>query len=74
MIPPRLLTVQGVAARIGFGKTWIYEQVAAGTFPAPLMFGRFPRWDIEDIDAWVDAKKHEQQGARVGTGAQEARP
>lgn len=46
-----------VSARIGFGKTHIYEMIGRGEFPAPIMLGRRAvGWLSDDVDAWIAAR------------------
>lgn len=57
----RLLKVHEVAALVGFSKSWVYQEIRTGNFPPPIYFGRIARWDIEDIDAWIAARKSARQ-------------
>jgi prophage regulatory protein len=52
----RLERLQTVLARVGYRRSALYAQVAAGTFPAPLKLGRISAWDSEAIDAWIAEK------------------
>lgn len=52
----RLLTVRDVMQAVGFGKTWIYQQIDAGRFPAPIKFSaKCVRWRESDLEQWMDA-------------------
>lgn len=65
-IQPRLLTVEQAAAYVGFSRRTVLRRVEAGTFPQPLRPlgpGTDPRWDIRDLDKWIDAL-HEANRAR----------
>ena len=43
-----------VCARVGLGKSALYEQIANGTFPAPIKIGpRAVAWVDEEVDAWI---------------------
>lgn len=41
-----------VQAHLNKGKTWIYEEINAGRFPAPKKFGRSSRWSAKEIIQW----------------------
>ena len=46
-----------VIKRTGYLRTSIYEQIAEGTFPAPIKLGpRAVAWVSEEIDKWMDAR------------------
>ncbi|MDC7805572.1 AlpA family phage regulatory protein [Luteimonas sp BLCC-B24] len=51
-----LRTLDEVQAMTGMGSTWIYEQVKAGAFPAPIKIGRRSLWVLSELDAWVRAQ------------------
>ena len=52
-----------VKARVGHGKTWIYEQIKKGTFPQAIRIGeRSVGWLEEEIDQWIDARVAETRG------------
>lgn len=50
----RLILLPEVRARTGRGTTAIYEQIAAGTFPAPLKRGRQSVWVESEVQAVID--------------------
>ncbi len=40
-----LLDINDVLARLKMGKTWLYEEIAAGRFPAPIKLSpKAARW------------------------------
>ncbi|MEQ8165136.1 MAG: AlpA family phage regulatory protein [Alphaproteobacteria bacterium] len=46
-----------VLAVIGMSRSWLYEEVAAGRFPAPLQLGqRAIGWRRADIENWLKAR------------------
>lgn len=47
-LPPRV-----VKARVGMGKTKIYEEIKAGAFPKCIKNGRTSVWVASEIDAWI---------------------
>jgi len=65
-----LLTIDALQARIGFRRSWIYNQLAAGNFPEPIKIGRSVRWREVDIDAWITA--HAQATEQSQTSETEA--
>lgn len=51
----RLIRLPEVIRRTGFGKTWIYELIKAGHFPAQVKTGvRAVAFIESEIDAWID--------------------
>lgn len=54
--PARLLRLPAVMERTGRGKSSIYADMAAGTFPTPVRLGtRGVAWKESEIDAWVNS-------------------
>ena len=52
-IPERLLPLPDVINLVGMRRAWIYNQVMAGAFPAPLKIGRNSRWKQSEIAEWI---------------------
>jgi prophage regulatory protein len=52
----RIERLQTVMERTGMGRSWIYREIAAGRFPAPLKFSRAAGWDSLAVGAWIDAQ------------------
>lgn len=48
-----LLPLPAVKARVGMGKTKIYEQIKAGAFPTCIKNGRTSVWIASEIDEWI---------------------
>jgi prophage regulatory protein len=51
-----LLPLPAVKARVGMGKTKIYEEIKAGAFPKSIKNGRNSVWVESEIDCWVKGK------------------
>ena len=50
----RILRRKQVEARVGLGRSTIYERVAGGTFPPPVNLGaRAVGWLESEVDAWL---------------------
>lgn len=59
----RLLRIQDVMARVGLGKTSIYDRVRQRTFPAPCKLSRrYSAWPESSVDAWIKAQIKEASG------------
>jgi len=56
-----LLTLPAVKARVGMGKTKIYEQIKAGAFPACIKNGRTSLWIESEVQAWVQQQIKQQR-------------
>jgi prophage regulatory protein len=52
----RLLRVRQVEDATGFGRSWIYEKVRKGEFPAPIKVGRSSVWIEAEVESWIDAQ------------------
>ena len=53
-MPECILRKEQVLERIGFGKTWLHDQLSSGKFPKPVYEGRTPVWRSSDIDRFID--------------------
>lgn len=56
-----------VEARIGLGRSFIYEGIAAGTFPRPISIGsRAVGWIESEIDDWIEYQIQLSRGVAGG--------
>lgn len=56
----RLLTIKETALFLGLSSRTIYNSLSAKKFPVkPLRLGRAVRFDIRDLDAYVEGLKNE---------------
>jgi len=56
--------------RAGISRSLAYELMAAGRFPRPIKIGTASRFVTDEIDAWIDARVAERDGAQgVSEGA-----
>lgn len=53
--PRRLLPIAEVSARVGLGKSAIYDRISRGEFPAPVSLGATSRWVESEVEAWIEA-------------------
>ncbi|MDH2052564.1 helix-turn-helix transcriptional regulator [Achromobacter marplatensis] len=58
-----LLPLPAVKARVGMGKTKIYEEIKAGAFPACIKNGRTSVWVASEIADWIEKKILHERGA-----------
>ena len=49
----RLLRLDAVENRVGWRKSKIYQEVAAGNFPRPIKHGAVNTWPESEIDAYI---------------------
>jgi prophage regulatory protein len=63
MSTERLLTLNQVMDKIGRKKTFIYAEINAGRFPAPVKLGRASSWVESEIDAWIERLKQDRAAA-----------
>lgn len=55
--PLSLLRLREVCRRTGKGRSAIYRDIAAGTFPAPVKLGeRSSAWSSVEVDRWIAAR------------------
>ena len=67
---PLVLRLPGVLAATGLSQSGVYEQIAAGTFPAPIRLGpRAVGWVTAEVDAWRAQRIAERDAGR-GTQAE----
>lgn len=52
----KLLSIEGVKAKTGFGTTKIYAMIGAGEFPKPAKIGAASRWRESAVDQWIAAQ------------------
>lgn len=48
-----LLGMERVTQCTGHSKTWIYDRVNEGTFPAPIKVGRRTLWIMSEVQLWI---------------------
>jgi prophage regulatory protein len=49
----RLLRCPEVLARVGMGRTALYEQIKLGRFPQPVKVGSSSRWVDAEVTQWI---------------------
>lgn len=53
----RILRLPEVKARVGVGRSTLYDWMSRGTFPQPMKLGaRLVGWRESDIAAWIEAR------------------
>ncbi|OAD12271.1 helix-turn-helix transcriptional regulator [Achromobacter insolitus] len=50
------LPLPAVKARVGMGKTKIYEEIKARAFPKCIKNGRTSVWVASEVDDWIEKK------------------
>lgn len=52
--PVTLLRLPAVMARIGYGRSKVYDMIGKGEFPSPIKMGaRTVAWPSDQIDEWI---------------------
>ena len=55
--PGRVLRRREVEKKIGHGHSWLYAEMRAGRFPAPIEIGtRSVGWFEHEVDAWLASR------------------
>ena len=52
----RLVDAQAVADRLDVPVSWVREQTRSGAIPH-LRLGRYVRFDLEDVDEWLETQR-----------------
>lgn len=56
-----ILRLPRVIATVGMGRSWIYQAVAEGQFPAPVQLGRRAvGWRRSDVETWLASRRHRE--------------
>jgi predicted DNA-binding transcriptional regulator AlpA len=61
-----LLTVKDVVKFAQVGRSFVYQEVAAGRFPKPVKLGRSVRWLKSEVQAWVEGKALNREACTEG--------
>ncbi|KAA6209164.1 helix-turn-helix transcriptional regulator [Avibacterium paragallinarum] len=65
----KLISGKEVCAVVGFGRTKLNELVKANQFPQPIRFSQnFIRWDLEEVNAWIEEQKSACSGNQPKIG------
>lgn len=68
----KLISGKEVTAVVGFGRTKLNELVKANQFPQPIRFSQnFIRWDLEEVNAWIEEQKSARSGNQTKIGSVE---
>ena len=49
-----LLKMEDIAERLQVSRRTIYNYIYTDSIPPPLKFGNCVRWQVEDIDRWIE--------------------
>ncbi|WP_375616867.1 helix-turn-helix transcriptional regulator [Bartonella sp. AP58NXGY] len=60
----RLVNIQDLSI-YGMSMTYIRELVKIGAFPKPIQEGRYLKWDLVEIDRYIEAKKTERDSVEL---------
>lgn len=58
-----MIRLPEVCRQAGFGKSAIYEMIAAGTFPEPVKVGCASRWSQLEVQEWIAQQKAARKAA-----------
>ena len=58
---PALLAFEHLSRYVAFGRSRIYQLIAAGEFPKPIKIGKSSRWLKTEIDAWISKQATSQR-------------
>lgn len=60
-LPPALLAFEPLSHYVSFGRSRIYQLIAADEFPKSIKIGKSSRWVKAEIDAWISKQATNQQ-------------
>ncbi|MCZ2159013.1 hypothetical protein NPX99_07035 [Bartonella sp. 220] len=61
----RLVNIQDLSIYLGMSMTYIRELVKSGAFPKPIQEGRYLKWDIVEVDHYIESKKAERDSIEL---------
>ena len=62
----RLLTAAEVGDLLGVPESWVRESARSGAIPH-LRLGRYVRFDLADVEAWLESCKQPGRAVRLRT-------
>jgi excisionase family DNA binding protein len=68
-VTDRLVDAATVADRLGVPVSWVRQSTRSGAIPH-LRFGKYVRYDLDDVTAWIAACKHPGRAIRLRTGVE----
>ena len=52
-----LVNFSVVKEKTGFGRSFLYREIAEGRFPRPAKIGaKASRWALSEVQSWIDAR------------------
>jgi excisionase family DNA binding protein len=60
----RLLDAAAIAEILGVPKSWVLESARSGAMPC-VRLGRYVRFDLADVEAWIDSCKTPGRAIRL---------
>jgi predicted DNA-binding transcriptional regulator AlpA len=48
-----LIDLEAVTGLVSMRRTWIYDEIRAGRFPAPVKLGTASRWRLGEVRRWL---------------------
>ena len=48
-----LIDMERVIDLVAMRRTWIYDEIRAGRFPAPVKLGTASRWRLGEVRRWL---------------------
>jgi excisionase family DNA binding protein len=66
-VTDRLLTADEVADRLGVPASWVRESARSGAMPC-VRLGRYVRFDLDDVEAWLQDCKQPGRAIRLLRG------
>jgi prophage regulatory protein len=61
----KLYRLRELSARVGLGRSALYQAVKCGRFPQPIRIGaRAVAWRHQDVESWLQSRATEREGVR----------
>jgi excisionase family DNA binding protein len=62
-VSDRLLDAKEIAERLGIPESWVRESARSGAIPH-VRLGRYVRFDLGDVEAWLESCKQPGRAVR----------
>ena len=67
-----LLDAKEIAERLGVPESWVRESARSGAMPC-IRLGRYVRFDLADVEAWLESCKQPGRSIRLRATGQRGR-
>lgn len=62
-VTPKFISSKEIGRIFGISKSGVYNLITRGEFPIGIRVGRNRRWELSEIEAWINTQKAAMKGA-----------